>query len=192
MIVRYPGYQLGIVQRPLLGDEFKVCFFLLPRELTDMLYILVSSEYRSGPFYPGNDFLVSRAAADIASDRLPYLIVGGIGIAVYQGLGSHHHSGDAEPALHRARGAECKYKSFLFMEAQAFHRNDILTCGLLRGQNAGFYRVAVDQYGTRSACSLRAAVLNRIELKVISQIAQKRLVLFCGSFYSVDSECIRH
>src|SRR5712692_9837464 len=56
-------------------------------------------ELVGGPQHRLDDVLVAGAAAQVARQRPADVFLGRVGIGVEQGLGGHHHSGGAEPAL---------------------------------------------------------------------------------------------
>src|SRR6516225_332268 len=56
-------------------------------------------ELRGRPEHRLDDVLIAGAPAQVAGQCPPHVLLGGVGVAVEQGLGGHHHARRAEPAL---------------------------------------------------------------------------------------------
>ena len=137
-----------------------------------------------------NDLPVAGASAEIAPDRVPDLLFRGIRVFIDQRLAGHHHARGAETALDGPAGAEGIDKRFFLEVRQAFHRLDRFPRRLRGGQDAGFRRFSVNDYGTGSAGALAAPVLHGIQVQVIPQVPQQRFVLRRFAQYPVYRKLI--
>ena len=106
-----------------------------------------------------DDEHVARAAADVALQREPDLLVGGRRVVLEQRLRGQHHPGRAEPALqavllperllHRVQRRR--------VAAERLDRLDPRVRRLHREQQARAHRLAVEQHGAGAADALLAA-----------------------------------
>ena len=137
-----------------------------------------------------DDLLVAGAPAEVATDGLLDLRLGGVGVDVQQGLAGEHHAGDAEAALHRPHRPEGVDKGLLLLRGQALHRDDGLARRLFGGEDAGADGPAVHQDGAGAAGPLAAPVLDGGEAQLVPQVAEQGLLLVGGAGNAVDGKGI--
>ena len=154
--------------------------------------LLFSPEDGGGEGNTLNDLLVAGAPADVAPDGLLDVGLGGIGVLVDEGLARHHHAGDTEAALDGAHLAEGVHKGLLLNLGQALYGEDGLTHRLLGGEDTGLDGLAVHHDGTGAAGAFAAPVLDGIEVQIVAQIAQQRLILLGGAEDAVYGKRIAH
>ena len=133
-----------------------------------------------------DDLLVAGATADVALDGLFDLVLGGVGHMVDKPGARHYHAGNAEAALHGAHGAERVDEGLLLALGQALDGYDVAALGELGGEHAGADGMVVDQDGAGAARALGASVLGGVNVQVVAQVAQKRLLLGNGALDAVD------
>src|ERR1700744_1469758 len=113
---------------------------------------LLALELRGRPEHRLHDVLVAGAAAQVARYRPPHVFLGGIGVAVEQVLGRHHHARRAEPALQAVLLPETLLDRVqLAGRGQALHGGDVTAVDLDRQHRAGLDRPAVDQHRAGTA-----------------------------------------
>src|ERR1700761_6952638 len=113
---------------------------------------LLALELRGRPEHRLHDVLVAGAAAQVARYRPPHVFLGGIGVAVEQVLGRHHHPRRAEPALQAVLLPETLLDRVqLAGRGQALHGGDVTAVDLDRQHRAGLDRPAVDQHRAGTA-----------------------------------------
>src|ERR671914_982292 len=132
----------GQGQTLVVSKEAASCLDLAPRGARDRL----------------DDVHVARAAADIALDRLPDLVLCRLRIRVEEVLGAHQHPRRAVPALQRVMSAERPLQRMqLAISREALDRLDLRAVGLDREQHAGLHRVPVQQQSAGAAVACVAA-----------------------------------
>ena len=191
-VVRDSRSPFRIVAGAYNRDEFILLRQHLARKLAYLSYLFFASQNGCCSLDAVDDFLVTGAAAYIAPYGFLYFIFRRIRVSVNKSLSGHYHTRYAETALHRPRCSESIDKCFLFPQTETFYRDDIFARGPVRGENAGFYGAAVHNYGACAACSFRAAVLYRVQLEIIPEISEQRLLFVGSSFYSVYCKCVRN
>src|ERR1700760_646187 len=113
---------------------------------------LLALELRGRPEHRLHDVLVAGAAAQVARYRPPHVFLGGIGVAVEQVFGRHHHPRRAEPALQAVLLPETLLDRVqLAGRGQALHGGDVTAVDLDRQHRAGLDRPAVDQHRAGTA-----------------------------------------
>src|ERR1700753_2168545 len=121
---------------------------------------LLALELRGRPEHRLHDVLVAGAAAQVARYRPPHVFLGGIGVAVEQVLGRHHHPRRAEPALQAVLLPETLLDRVqLAGRGQALHGGDVTAVDLDRQHRAGLDRPAVDQHRAGTAVGRVAAAV---------------------------------
>ena len=141
-------------------------------------------------FYRIDDLLVARAAAIVVAQGEGDLVAGGIQILVKQRLGADDHTRDTEAALYRAGLAERIDIQFLFLVGQTLDRLHGLTVHAGQLLYTALGGLAVDEHGTGTAGTLRAAVLDRLKSEFVSQHIHQALVLFGLINLAVDCQRI--
>ena len=126
-----------------------------------------------------HDFDVSAAAAQVVLELFPYLLFGGMRIAIKQRLNGHDHAVQAITAL----GSLLLYKGPLnrvgFLNgAQAFKRGDLAGHHRLHWYHARTRRHTIDQYRTGPAFAQTAAKLGAVQFQVVSKHVQQRCIGF--------------
>src|ERR1700730_18050744 len=119
------------------------------------------------------------------------LVVSWIGGCVDQVFGSGYNSRRAKAALQPARGDKAVGKNFTFKLGEALKRQYRLACSAGGGHPAGNDCTTVDDHGTASALTLRAAtVLGRDHATLIAQHFKKRHTIFNvdGAFGCIQCE----
>ncbi len=137
----------------------------------------VAAEDGGGEGYALDYLLIARAAADVAAESDLYLLLRRVRDLVDERLAGHDHAGDAKAALHGADLAEGVDERLLLIVRQALDGDYLAAHGLFRREHAGLDGPAVDYDGAGAAGALAAAVLDGLEVQVVAQIAQQRLVL---------------
>src|ERR1700761_300377 len=121
---------------------------------------LLRLELGGRPQHRFHDVLVAGAAAEVAGYRPPHVFLGGIGVAVEQVLGRHHHARGAEPALQAVLLPEPLLDRVqLAGRGQALHGGDLTAVDLHRQHRAGLDRPAVDQHRAGAAVGRVAAAM---------------------------------
>ena len=142
--------------------------------LVDLLF---ATEHRSGQRDALDNLFVAGAAADVAADGVLDLLLGGLGILGDERRARHDHAGDAKTALHGAHGAKGVHKGLAHVLGQALDGHDVAAGGKSGGQHARLDGRTVHMDGAGTAGTLGAAVLGGVNVQVVAQIAQQRLVL---------------
>ena len=142
-----------------------------------LVNLLFAAEHRSCQRNALDNLLVAGAAADVAADGVLDLLLGGLGVLGDERCTRHDHAGDAKPALYGAHGAKGVYKGLAHVLGQALDGHDVAAGGKSGGQHASLDGRAVHVDGAGAAGTLGAAVLGGVNVQVVAQIAQQRLVL---------------
>ena len=150
----------------------------------------LAAQHGGGELDALDDLLVAGAAAHVAADGPPDLVLGGVGVLAHEGGAAHHHAGDAEAALHGAHGAKRVDEGLLLLVGEPLDGEDLLALGELGGHDAALGGDAVDDDGACAAGALRAAVLHGGEVEVVTQEAQERLILAGRDLLAVDVEAV--
>lgn len=153
--------------------------------LVDLLF---AAEHRSGQRDALDDLLVAGAAADVAADGVLDLLLGGLGVPGDERRARHDHAGDAKTALHGAHGAKGVHKGLAHVLGQALDSHDVATGGKSSGQYARLDGRAVHMDGAGAAGTLGAAVLGGMDVQVVAQVAQQRLVLSRCALHAVNGK----
>ena len=138
----------------------------------------------------GNDLYITGAAAVVITQGVLDLIIGGISVLVQQSLGTHNHAGDAEAALNSAGFAVSIGVQFLLLGSQTLHGDNILANQAVSGGNTGLAGFAINNNSTCTAGTLRAAVLDRSQAQVVTQVTQQGLLLGNGALNAVNGKSI--
>src|SRR5690606_1970868 len=102
---------------------------------------------------------VSRAAAEVAGERLADLLARGRWVALEQRVGGHENAGRAEAALRGAVLAEGGLERVRLAGArEAFDGGDIPALGLPDGGQAGEYGLSVEEDGAGATVALVATL----------------------------------
>ena len=142
--------------------------------LVDLLF---AAEYRSGQRDALDNLFVAGAAADVAADGVLDLLLGGLGVLGDERRARHDHAGDAKTALHGAHGAKGVHKGLAHVLGQALDGHDITAGGKSGGQHARLDGRAVHMDGAGATSTFGAAVLGGMDMQVVAQVAEQRLVL---------------
>ena len=142
--------------------------------LVDLLF---AAEHRSGQRNALDDLLVAGAATDVTADGVLDLLLGGLGVLGDERRTCHDHAGDAKTALHGAHSAKGIHKGLAHVLGQALDGHDVAAGGKGGGQHAGLDGRTVHMDGAGTARALGAAVLGGMDVQVVAQVAQQRLVL---------------
>src|SRR4029077_13640540 len=122
------------------------------------------------------DLLVAGAAAQVARERLPDLVVRGARIVVEQVDGRNAPAPSAEPALHGSCGEERLLDAVQRASSgDAFHGDDVVPVGLSGEGEARADEVAVEEHRARTALALLAGVLGAGEAELLAQREEKAL-----------------
>jgi hypothetical protein len=116
-----------------------------------------------------NDGLETRAAADIACQRVPDFGIGRVGFVTQEPLGSYQHPRHAIAALHSTHLQEGILQAAA--SAEPFYCNDFAPGGLERQHQARIDRPAIQQHGAGSALAFATAFLDTGQAKNIAQEA---------------------
>ena len=142
--------------------------------LVDLLF---AAKHRSGQRDALDNLFVAGAAADIATDGVLDLLLGGLGVLGDECCTRHDHAGDAKTALHGAHGAKGVHKGLAHVLGQALDGHDVATGGKSGGQHARLDGCTVHMDGAGAARTLGATVLGRVNVQVVAQVAQQRFIL---------------
>ena len=115
------------------------------------------------------------AAAQIELELGPDLRIGRFGIPLQQGLGAHHHAGDAISALRRLlldEGALDRRRRL--DRPEAFQGGDLLAFQQDQRRDAGQYGFAVDDHGAGAALTEAAPELRSAQLKIVGEHIEQR------------------
>ena len=153
--------------------------------LVDLLF---AAEHRSSQRNALDNLFVAGATADIATNGVLDLLLGGLGVLGDQRRTRHDHTGDAKAALHGAHGAKGVHKGLAHVLGQALDGHDVTAGGKGGGQHAGLDGRAVHVNGAGTAGTLGAAVLGGVDVQVVAQIAQQRLVLRRCALHAVNGK----
>ena len=138
----------------------------------------------------GNDLHITGAAAVVITQGVLDLIIGRIEILVQQSLGTHDHAGDAEAALNSTSFAVSIGVQFLLLGSQTFNGDNVLANQTVSGGNTGLAGFAINNNSTCTAGTLRAAVLDRSQAQVVTQVTQQGLLLGNGALNAVNGKSI--
>ena len=135
-------------------------------------------------FDSGANALVSTTAAQVASQCIFDLNVGGFGRAFQQRAGRHDHAVDAVTALHGLLiNKSLLQLAGLAVLAQAFQRGDGFACQSADRQQTRAGGHIVDMNCTGTALTQAAAVLGTFKFQVVAQNIEQRRV--CVGDYSL-------
>src|SRR5262249_8950197 len=124
-----------------------------------------------------DDPIVGAAAAQVAVQAGPAVLLARVRIAVEQRLGGHDHAVDAVTALSRLLGDEGALQRMRFLDrTQAFDRGDGGIAERADGSDAGTRRLAVDQHRSGAALGKPAAEFGAVERKVVAQHVEQRRI----------------
>jgi len=121
-----------------------------------------------------HDFRISRAAAKIARQVVPYLVVGRVGIFIQQLARHQHEPRRAEAALEGARLDERFLDGVEFLAL--LHSLHVRALGERREVQAAGHRGAIHEHGAAAAKPLSAAFARAIEAELLAQHLDQRLV----------------
>ena len=153
-----------------------------------LVNLLFATEHRSGQRNALDDLLVAGAAADVAADGVLDLFLGGLGILGDKRRTRHNHAGDAKAALHGAHGAKGVHKGLAHVLGQTLDGHDVAAGGKGGGQHARLHSRTVHVDGAGAAGALGAAVLGGVDVQVVAQVAQQRLVLGRRALHAVNGK----
>ena len=153
--------------------------------LVDLLF---AAEHRSGQRDALDNLLVAGAAADVAADGVLDLLLGGLGVLGDERRARHDHTGDAKTALHGTHGTKGVHKGLAHVLGQALDSHDVATGGKGGGQYARLDGRAVHMDSAGAAGALGAAVLGGMDVQVVAQVAQQRLVLSRCALHAVNGK----
>ena len=142
--------------------------------LVDLLF---AAEHRSCQRNALDNLFVAGATADIAANGVLDLFLGGLGVLGDERRTRHDHAWDTKTALHGAHGAKGVHKGLAHVLGQALDGHDIAAGGKSGGQHARLDGRTVHMDGAGTAGALGAAVLGGMDVQVVAQVAQQRLVL---------------
>src|SRR5688500_12682251 len=118
------------------------------------------SHLAGGLLHRLDDPQISRAAAEVAGERLPQLVVARVWMLPQEGLHGHQEARRAEPALERMRLVERTLERVEgAVGGQPFDRPEAAAVRLHREREAGAHRDAVELDGAGAADALLAADL---------------------------------
>ena len=163
-----------------------------PFSFFHIIYGSIAAQHRRCRHDRLDDFLIACTAADIAADGTADFFLGRVRFPVDQGFAAHDHARYAEAALNGAPRTESIDKCFLFPQGKSLHCGNGFPLRKSRRQHAGLVGPAVRDHRAGAAGAFRAAVFCRIQPEIITQIAQKRLVLFRCLRNAIDCKCICH
>src|SRR4051812_48667133 len=126
---------------------------------------------RGGLADGGDDVVVPRAAADVALDRVPDLVVGRVGVAGEEVGGRHDHARRAEAALEAVLRPEALLER-MERAVRALHpldRADVGAVGLDRQHRAALHGLAVDRDRAGAALARITADVGAGELEVLAE-----------------------
>lgn len=149
---------------------------------------LFAAEHRSGQRNALDNLFVAGAAADVAADGVLDLLLGGLGVLGDERRTRHDHAGDAKTALHGTHGAKGVHKGLAHVLGQALDGHDVAAGGKSGGQYACLDGRAVYMDGAGTAGALGAAVLSGMDVQVVAQVAEQRLVLSRRAFDAVNGK----
>ena len=156
--------------------------------LQALVNLLFAAEHRSGQRNALDNLFVAGAAADVAADGVLDLLLGGLGVLGDERCTRHDHAGDAKTALHGAHGTKGVHKGLAHVLGQALDSHDVATGGKSSGQYARLDGRAVHMDGAGAAGALGAAVLGGMDVQVVAQVAQQRLVLSRCALHAVNGK----
>ena len=105
-----------------------------------------------GPQHGLHDVLVAGAAAQVARERPPDLVLGRVRVLVEEGLGGQHHPGRAEAALEAVLLLEPLLQRVQLARAgEPLDRRHLVPVGLDREHRAALHRLSVEQHRARAA-----------------------------------------
>ena len=142
-----------------------------------------------------NDLHISGAAAVIVPQGVLDFRFRRVGVFVQQRLGAHHHTGDAEAALNRARLTVGICIELALLRGEALHGDDLLSRQAVGGGDAGFIGFPIDDDGTGAAGPLAAPILHGGEVQIVPKESQQTLFLGCLIVPSIDMkgvDCFTH
>ena len=142
--------------------------------LVDLLF---AAEHRSCQRNALDNLFVAGATADIAANGVLDLFLGGLGVLGDEHRTRHDHAWDTKTALHGAHGAKGVHKGLAHVLGQALDGHDVAAGGKSGGQHARLDGRTVHMDGAGTAGALGAAVLGGMDVQVVAQVAQQRLVL---------------
>ena len=153
-----------------------------------LIDLLFAAEHRSGQRNALDNLLVAGAAAHVAADGVLDLLLGGLGVLGDERRARHDHAGDAKAALHGAHGAKGVHKGLAHVLGQALDGHDVAAGGKGGSQHACLHGRTVHMDGAGAARALGAAVLGGVDVQVVAQVAQQRLVLGRRALHAVNGK----
>ena len=124
-----------------------------------------------------HDVIVAGAAAEVARDRLPNLLIRGIGIFFQEGFEGHHEAGGAEAALQGVGLVEgfLDGMQMIGVGGQALDGEDVVAVGLHREEQAGADGLAVEKDGAGAADAMLAAHVGAGQVQVVAdEVAEQQ------------------
>src|SRR5262249_17095784 len=131
-----------------------------------------------------DDALVAGAPAEVARDRDPHLLLGGVRIVAQEFEQGGQHAGRAEAALQAMVVAErfLKRGQLLVVRRDPLDREDLVPVRLHGEHQAGAGRLAVEQDGAGTAHAMLAAEMGAGEAeRVTDEIRQREAHLGLGA-----------
>ena len=164
------------------GPPVKLQGMPLPRDS-----LLLTEEFRGhqdGLF----DFLIARAAAEIAADGLFHVLGCRIRVQIQKAFRRDDHAGDAETALNGAGPGKAVLIDAHFLRRDPLHGHHLFPGQFAERQGTGLHFLPVDQDRAGAADPLAAAVLCRSQMQVIPQKTEQRFVLLGGIVFPIDAD----
>src|SRR5262249_8533865 len=127
-----------------------------------------------------NDALVARAPAQVPGQALAYLLLARLRVSAEEPGHRDDEAGGAEPALQAMAVAEgLLYRAERpVLRGQPLNRGHLGALQLHREQQAGPYRVAVDEHRARAADAVLTPQVRAGEVQVLAQRVGQRLARF--------------
>src|SRR5688572_19441324 len=140
------------------------------------IFMIVSSRHHFGrALHRLDDARVRAAAAQVAGERLPDLVVARALVGREQRGGFHDHAVDAVAALHRLLLDEGLLQRVRPLRgAQPFERDDLLAGGRGHGEATGAHGFSVHVHRTSAALREAAAKARAVEIEIVAQRVEQR------------------
>src|SRR5688500_11797530 len=151
------------------------------------IFMIVSSRHHFGrALHRLDDARVRAAAAQVAGERLPDLVVARALVGREQRGGFHDHAVDAVAALHRLLLDEGLLQRVRPLRgAQPFERDDLLAGGGRDRHAARAHGPAVDVHRTGAALREAASEARAVEIEIVAQRVEQR------HLWIVDAQVVR-